>query len=92
MALEMVAGLRLLEPEHQAFVGDVDQLARAQGDVPNQVHAARIAVPAVDDRGHVDVDDVAVLEGLVAGDAVAHDVVDRDAAALRVTAVAERCW
>ena len=47
-------------------------------------------MPAVDDRGHVDVDDVAVLERLLARDAVAHDMVDRDAAALGISAVAER--
>src|SRR5206468_12123199 len=47
-------------------------------------------MPAVDDGGHVDVDDVAVLELAVAGNAVAHDVVDRDAAALGVAAIAER--
>jgi hypothetical protein len=48
-------------------------------------------MPAVDDRSHVDVDDVAVLEGaLFARNAVAHDMVDRDAAALGVAAVAER--
>ena len=87
---EMVAGPRLLDAEHQAFVGDVDQLARLQRDVADQVHAAGVAVPAVDDRGHVDVDDVAVLERLVAGDAVADDMVDRDAAALGVAAIAER--
>ena len=87
---EMVAGPGLLEPEHQAFIGDVDQLARLHADVADEVHAAGVAVPAVDDRGHVDIDDVAVLERLVARDAVADDMVDRDAAALGIAAIAER--
>ena len=87
---EVVAGLGLLEAEHQAFVGDVDQLARLQRHIADEVHAAGVAVPAVDDRGHVDVDDVAVLKRLLARNAVADDVIDRDAAALGVAAVAER--
>ena len=47
-------------------------------------------MPAVDDRSHVDIDDVAVLQSAVAGNAVTHDMVDRGAAALGIAAVAER--
>src|SRR3954467_2120314 len=86
---EVIAGPRLLEAEHQAFVSDVDQLPRLQRHVADQIHAAGVAVPAIDDGRDVDVDDVAVLERLVARDAVADDVVDRDAAALGVAAIAE---
>src|SRR5690606_1991378 len=54
------------------------------------VHAAGVAVPAVLDHGDVDIDDVTVLEDLArAGDAVADDVVDRDAGGLGVAAVAD---
>ena len=42
------------------------------------------------DDGHVDVDDVALLESAVARYAVADDVVDRGADGLRIAAVAER--
>jgi hypothetical protein len=42
---------------------------------------AGIAVPTVDDGSKVDVDDIAFLEHVVAGDAVADDVVDAGAAA-----------
>jgi len=38
----------------------------------------------------VDIDDVAVLQPLVARDAVADDVVDRGADRLRIAAIAER--
>ena len=65
-------------------------LLRLDRHVADQIHAAGVAVPAVEDRGHVDVDDVAVLQRLVARDAVADDMVDRDAAALGVAAIAER--
>jgi hypothetical protein len=87
---KVVAGLRLLDAEHQAFVGDIDQLARLQGHVADQIHAAGVAVPAIDDRRHVDVDDVAVLQRFLARDAVANHMVDRDAAALGVAAITER--
>jgi hypothetical protein len=61
-----------------------------QRDVADEEHAAGVAVPAVEDRGHVDIDDVAILERLVAGNAMADDMVDRGAAALGVAAIAER--
>src|SRR3546814_9290082 len=66
----MVAGPRLLEAEHQRFVGDLDELLRLDGHVAAQIHTAGIAVPAVQERRHVDIEDVAVLQRAVAGDAV----------------------
>ena len=47
-------------------------------------------MPAVEDRGHIDVDNVAGLERFVARNAVAHDMVDRRAAAFGEAAIAER--
>jgi hypothetical protein len=85
-----VSGLRLLYPEHQAFVGDIDQPPRLERNVADQEHSAGVAVPAVEDRGDVDVDDVALLEDLLAGYSVADDMVDRRAAAPREAAIAER--
>ena len=78
-------------PEHQAFVGDVDELARAQRHVANQIHPAGVAMPAIDDWRNVDIDDVAVLQRpLFARDSVADDMVDRDAAAFGIASIAER--
>ena len=88
---EAIAGLGLLEAEHQAFIGDIDQLPGLQRNVADQEHPAGIAMPAVENWGNIDIDDVAVLEDLVARDAVAHDMVDRSAATLGVAAVAEGC-
>src|SRR6185436_13104242 len=45
--------------------------------------------PSVEDRGDVDIDDVAVLERALARYAVADDMVDRGAAALRIAAIAQ---
>src|SRR3954451_8232265 len=51
---EMIAGFRLLKPQHQAFIGHVDQLAGAERHAADEIHAARIAVPAVENRSDVD--------------------------------------
>ena len=85
-----VAWLRLLDAQHQALIGDLDQLARLDRGLADQIHAAGVAVPAVDDHGHVDIDDIALGQLLVAGDAVAHDMVDRGAAAVGEAAIAQR--
>ena len=89
MSPSRLPGFAWLDAEHQAFVGDLDELLRLDADVADQVHAAGVAVPAVEDRGHVDIDDVAVLQRPVAGNAVADDMVDRGAAALRIAAIAQ---
>src|SRR3546814_550855 len=86
---QMVAGPRLLEAEHQRFVGDLDELLRLDGHVAAQIHTAGIAVPAVQERRHVDIEDVAVLQRAVAGDAVADDMVYRDARAVGIAAIAQ---
>jgi hypothetical protein len=48
-------------------------------DLADRIHAAGIAMPAVENECHVDVDDVAVAQRLGVGNAVADDVVDRGA-------------
>ena len=71
------------------LIGDLDQpLGLARRSSPTAYIAAGIAVPAVDDDGDVDVDDVAVAQRLVARDAVADDVVDRGADRLAIAAIA----
>ncbi len=81
-----------LDATHHRLVGDVDQLAGLERDaVADREHPAGIAMPAAQDGGDVDVDDVAVLEALVARDAVAHHVVDRGADRFREAAIAQRC-
>ena len=47
-------------------------------------------MPTVQDRRYIDIDDIAVLQNLVARDAVADNVIDRGAAAFGVAAIAER--
>lgn len=85
-----VARLGLLDAQHQTFIGHLHELARLDRGLADQIHAAGVAVPAIDDRGHVDIDDIALVQFLVAGDAVAHDMVDRGAAAVGEAAIAQR--
>lgn len=59
-------------------------------DFADDEHAARVAEIAVLDHGDVDVERIAVLERLVAGDAVADHVVDGNASRLRVRRIARR--
>jgi hypothetical protein len=75
---------------HHRLVGHVHQQPCLGGGLARHVHAARVAVPAIEDDGDVDVDDVALGQQAVAGDAVADHVVDRGAGRLGVAAVAER--
>ena len=72
---------------HEAFIGDLDQALRLAVHFAHHVHARGITMPAIDDQGDVDVDDVAVAQRLVIGNAVADDVVDRGADRLGVAPV-----
>src|SRR5262249_2156292 len=78
-----------LDAAHHRFVGDVDQLLRLHADLADAEHAAGVTMPAVEDDGDVDVEDIAVLQLLVAGNAVADDMVDGGADRLRETAVVQ---
>src|SRR5204862_5961335 len=65
---------------HHRLIGDLDQLFGFDRDAfADEVHAAGIAVPTIEDHGHVDVQAVAVHQAAAARAAVAHDVVDRGA-------------
>ena len=85
---EVRAGPHGADAAPHRLVGDVDQPPRLDRRRADVEHAARVAVEAVLDHGDVDVDDVAGLQLLVAGDAVADDVVDRRADRRRIGRVA----
>jgi hypothetical protein len=87
---QMLARSCLLDAQHQAFIGHLDQPPRLDRHVACQIHAAGIAMPAVEQRGHVDIEDVTLADDPVAGNAVADHAVERDAAAMRIAAIAQR--
>ena len=47
---------------HQRLIGDLDQPLGGARDLPTAYMRLEIAVPAVDDEGHVDIEDVALLQ------------------------------
>src|SRR5207253_4542804 len=53
------AGLHGSDAAHHGFIGHFDQPLGLARDRADHIHAAGIAVPAVDDEGDVDIDDVA---------------------------------
>src|SRR3546814_4001904 len=59
------AGPHDLDPAHQRIVGHVHQPASLHADAADRVHAAGVAVPAVEDHRHVDVEDVALDQAAV---------------------------
>src|SRR6185437_8835309 len=83
------AGLHDRDAAHHGFVRDVDQPHRLQLDVTHGVHAAGVAMPAIQNDGDVDIHDIAVVQRLVVGNAVTDDVVDRGADRVTVAAIAQ---
>ena len=52
---------------HHRLVGHVDEALGPAGNLADEIHAARIAVPTIDDEGHVDIHDVGFLERPASG-------------------------
>src|SRR5690606_32532654 len=73
---QRIAGLYLLDTQPHAFVGGFGQAAAQDGGFPDIEHAAGVTEPAVLDDGDIDIHDVAVLQDLVSGDAVADHMID----------------
>src|SRR5690606_40017978 len=69
----------LLDPEHERLVCHVDEALCAHTDLSDRKHSAGVAVPAVENDCDVDVEDVALVQPALAGDAVADYVFDRGA-------------
>jgi len=78
--------------------GKVDHALAGDGGLADDEHSRGVAVVAVLDARHIDVDDVALLQDfLVARNAVADDVIDRNAGRRRIgrhsrRRVAEAGW
>src|SRR6185295_6950378 len=73
---ELSAGPDSVDAAPHAFEGDVAQAPGLDRGLPYVEHAARVAVVAVLDYGDIDIQDVARLELLVSGYAVAYHVID----------------
>ncbi|MNH13355.1 hypothetical protein D3C79_729230 [compost metagenome] len=68
-----------LQGQIQALLGDAAQALAQNGRFADDEHLGGVAVEAVFDHGHVDIDDIPVFQHLVVTwDAVAHHFVHRD--------------
>lgn len=78
-------GLGGLHADFEAFFGHIDEFLLLGGGLPHYVHAGGVGEVSVFDGGAVDIDNVAFFEFFkFAGDAVAYDFVDGDAAAFGI--------
>src|SRR5262245_47664588 len=59
---------------HKAFICHFEQPLGGALDLPHRVHAAGIPMPAIEDVGDVDVDDVSLLQWLVIRNTMANDM------------------
>jgi len=74
---ERRAGFHRIDPGHHRIVCNIDKAARLLRDfIADQIHPAGIAVPPIQNDGHVDVDDIALDQRLLPRDPVADDMVD----------------
>ena len=92
---EECAWLDKLDGLVQAFtcgLGHADGIWVGQSLVTNVVCLVQVAVEATVVQRNVDVQDIAILEDSLVGDAVANDFVDRCAYRLGEVAVVERRW
>src|SRR6188472_356391 len=72
------------------LIGDIDQSLNCGNDLADSEHATCVAVPAIFDDGHIDVDDVALLQALVPGNSMADHMVDGRADRLGESPIVER--
>jgi hypothetical protein len=88
--VDLATGDGRLDAPHHGLVGALDQQPGLLVHVPAEVRRVGVSVDATDERGDVDVDDVAILERAVVGDAVTDDFVDAGAYRLREVAITQR--
>ena len=84
------AGFHRGNAAHHRLIGHLDQPLGLARDCAQRIHPAGIAVPALDDEGDVDIDDVALLQHPVPRHAVADHVIDRGAGRIAVAAIHQR--
>ena len=70
-------------------MGHLDQPFCLAAERAGHIHAAGIAEPAIKNDGHVDIQDIAVFQPLVARNPVAHHMVDRNARGMLIATIAD---
>ena len=88
---EGVAGPGRVDAGHQAVIGDFGQAPRLHRRFAHIIHPRSVAIPAIQNDRDIDVQNVAVADCLLARNAVADNMVKRNAGGLRESLVIQRC-
>ncbi len=78
-------------PFEESIMGHSDQAFCFAVQIACHIHAACIAKPPIHDDSHINVQDVPILKGFGAGDAVADYMVHRDAACVFIPTISYSC-
>ena len=81
-----------LDSAHQAFIGDFGQAFGFYRRRANIKHARRVTVPAIQNNGDVDIQNVPVDQFFSAGDAMTNDMVQRNTGGFWKAFIIEWCW
>jgi hypothetical protein len=81
--------LTAFDPDHQGVMRHLNQPFRLARQLASGIHAAGIAEPAIHDYGHINVQDVAILQLFVARNAVTNNMVQADAACMLIALVTD---
>ena len=73
---------------HHAIIRHIHEQLGLGGWLTGCIHATGIAMPAIQDDGDVNIDDVAIGQHAVPGNAMADHVIDRSAGRFRVAPIA----
>ncbi len=76
--------------EVKRSLSDVHEALRVRFDPTDRDGPADVAMPSIDDQGHVDIDDIALAQFLISGDSVANHMVHRGAGCARESSIKER--
>jgi hypothetical protein len=87
----MGAGLDRHNPALETFIGDFHEPLGLSAHFACPIHPARVSVPAIEDKRHVDIENITLAQRLVAWDAVADDVVEGSADRLGIPPVVQGC-
>ena len=74
--------------QHQALISHFNEPLCLDRRFASKIHPAGIAMPSVEQRGDIDVQNIALFQNLVARNAMADHMVQRDTAGMRIAAIA----
>jgi hypothetical protein len=77
---------------HHCRIGYLNEAASFYADIADRIHPTAIAMPSIDDDAEIDIQNVTVNQNPRAGDAVANDMVQRNASGFGKTVIIERSW